>query len=201
MASPCAHQNRHPKCFIIAGPNGAGKTTFALTFLPAFGCNDFINADEIARGLSPLNPTAGLLPASKIFLENLEAHLRARKDFAFETTLAGRYYLQRIREWQQDGWKVSLIYLYLSSPKLSEDRVMERVMQGGHDIPKEDIYRRYPRSLKNLFDYAEVCDHFLCLDNSNFGINVIFEKILGSAPEIRDRALYEELLKGSNGNV
>ena len=195
MESHPKNTAKRPKCFIIAGPNGAGKTTFAMKFLPSLGCSNFINADEIARGLSPLNPRSSLLAASKIFLTSISNHINAREDFAFETTLAGKTYLHLIPEWRQAGWVVSLIYLYISSPKLSEDRVLERVMQGGHNIAKEDIYRRYPRSIENLFEYAKICDYVLCLDNSRYGTTVIFEQSIGKPPAIKAKGLYDEITR------
>ena len=96
---------KQPHCYVVAGPNGAGKTTFALKYLPRIvSCRDFINADEIAKGLSPLNYEAGLLRASKIFLETLNRKIEERNDFAYETTLSGRTYLPRIVEWRKSGW-------------------------------------------------------------------------------------------------
>ena len=91
---------KQPICYI-----GAGKTTFALQYLPKIvSCNHFINADEIAKGVSPLNFEAGLLQASKIFLQSLNQKLESKETFAFETTLSGRSYLTQIPQWQQDGW-------------------------------------------------------------------------------------------------
>ena len=105
---------KSPTCYIIAGPNGAGKTTFAMKYLPKIaGCLNFINADEIARGLSPLNVEAVQLQASKIFLNAIEEKIRSRENFAFETTLSGKAYLQKIKQWKNDGWRVELFYLYL----------------------------------------------------------------------------------------
>ena len=105
---------KQPHCYVVAGPNGAGKTTFALKYLPRIvSCHDFINADEIAKGLSPLNYEAGLLRGSKIFLETLNRKITERNDFAFETTLSGRTYLPRIVEWRGSGWMVTLFYLYI----------------------------------------------------------------------------------------
>ena len=99
---------KHPICYIVAGPNGAGKTTFTLKYLPEIACCDnFINADEIARGISPLNVEAGLLSASKIFLQTLDQKLQQRKSFAFETTLSGRSYLTRIPVGRRRGGKSS----------------------------------------------------------------------------------------------
>ena len=187
---------RQPRCYIVAGPNGAGKTTFALTYLPLMvSCRDFINADEIARGLSPLDFEAGLPKAGKIFLETLDLKIRAKRDFAFETTLSGRTYLARIGEWRKSGWKVILFYLYIPSVEFSEMRVKQRVLQGGHDIPGEDIRRRYPRSARNLFDYAEVCDETFCFDNTGSRIVPVFEKQIGAPVKIHDAGRFAALRK------
>ena len=180
-------QEAKPHCYIVAGPNGAGKTTFAMKYLPMIAnCHEFINADEIAKGLSPLNFEAGLVKAGKIFLESLNQKISSRRDFAFETTLSGRVYLSRIEEWRKAGWEVVLFYLYIPNAEFSAMRVNQRVLQGGHNIPLDNIYRRFPRSIKNLFDYAEICDHTLCLDNTGNQIVSIFEKRMGQPIEILD---------------
>ena len=185
---------KQPHCYVIAGPNGAGKTTFALKYLPLIAsCYDFINADEIAKGLSPLDYEAGLLKAGKIFLESLNQKIRQRKDFAFETTLSGRTYLPRIVEWRKAGWIVTLIYLYVPNVVFSAMRVRQRVLEGGHDIPQEDISRRYPRSLRNLFAYADVCDKTMCFDNTGNQILSIFEKRCGHPPVIQDKERFSKI--------
>lgn len=113
-----------PTCWIIAGPNGSGKTTFALEYFPkVVGCTNFINADLIAAGLSPLAPEKELLAASRIFLQEIEEHIGAGEDFALETTLSGRSYLRLIERLQTTGWQVDLIYLALPSAELSKLRV------------------------------------------------------------------------------
>lgn len=178
---------KQPHCYMVAGPNGAGKTTFALKYLPVIAsCHDFVNADEIAKGLSPLDYEAGLLKAGKIFLETLNQKIASKKDFAFETTLSGRTYLPRIVEWRKAGWKVILIYLYIPNAEFSAMRVRQRVLLGGHNIPPDDICRRFPRSIRNLFEYAEVCDHTLCLDNTGSQTVSIFEKRFGQPIVIHD---------------
>jgi len=187
-------REKQPRCYVIAGPNGAGKTTFALKYLPLIAsCYDFINADEIARGLSPLNFEAGLLRAGKIFLETLEQKIAERKDFAFETTLSGRTYLPRIVEWRKAGWNVTLLYLYIPNAAFSAQRVHQRVLKGGHDIPPEDIVRRYPRSIRNLFVYADVCDKTMCFDNTGNQIIPIFEKHYGHPLAIQDKKRFSEI--------
>jgi predicted ABC-type ATPase len=134
-----------PKCWIIAGPNGAGKTTFALEYLPQVaGCKNFINADLIAAGLSPLAPEKELLTASRLFLKEIKTYSQGDEDFAFETTLSGRTYLKLIKDLQRNDWEVELVYLALPDVKLSIQRVAERVAHGGHNIPKKDILRRFP---------------------------------------------------------
>lgn len=165
-----------PICRIIAGPNGAGKTTFALKYLPDVAhCRAFVNADLIAAGLSPLAPEQQLLAASRLFLIEIEQHVRARHDFAFETTLSGRTYLHLIERLRTSGWQTELIYLALPAVELSVLRVAERVAHGGHSIPKADIMRRFPRSLHNLFYiYGEAVDYVRCFLNSEEVPQLVF---------------------------
>lgn len=167
-----------PTCWIVAGPNGAGKTTIALEYLPrVVGCHQFINADLIAAGLSPLAPERQQLAASRLFLAEIRAHVQAKKDFGFETTLAGRGYLKLIRRLKTDGWRVELIYLALPSVALSRQRVAERVHHGGHNIPVADIERRFPRSLDNLLNrFAKAVDFCQCFMNSGLQPELVFEQ-------------------------
>ncbi len=189
----------NPTCYIIAGPNGAGKTTFALKYLPKItGCHDFINADEIAKGLSPLNFEAGLLQAGKLFMELLNKKIEQRNDFAFETTLSGKAYIPKIDSWRQQGWKVVLIYLYIPSADFSVSRVSHRVLQGGHNIPSQDIQRRYPRSVKNLFVYADHCNDVFCFDNSFDDIVSVFEKHEDNPLVVTNKDIYAEMMEVVN---
>lgn len=167
-----------PICWIIAGPNGAGKTTFALEYLPTVAhCRRFINADLIAAGLSPLAPEQQLLTASRLFLREIDDCIAAGQYFAFETTLAGRSYLKLIRRLQADGWRVELIYLALPSVEVSRKRVAERVAHGGHNIAEDDIIRRFPRSLHNLFQlFAPLADQTRCFINSGDQPELVFRQ-------------------------
>ncbi|MBS1371225.1 MAG: hypothetical protein HPZ91_14835 [Lentisphaeria bacterium] len=184
---------KSPTCYIIAGPNGAGKTTFAMKYLPKIaGCLNFINADEIARGLSPLNVEAVQLQASKIFLNAIEDKICLRENFAFETTLSGKAYLQKIKQWKNDGWRVELFYLYLPNAEFSAKRVEYRVKQGGHNIPADAIERRYPRSVANLFEYADVCDVTHCVDNSQREISLIFD-VDANGVNIYNDTIYKQM--------
>ena len=184
-----------PRCLIIAGPNGAGKTTFALEYLPRIGVRHFLNADMIAGGLSPLAPETVAVEAGRLFLREMEARIVAREDFAFETTLSGKGYVRLIERLQAEGWTVELYYLALPRPEMSKRRVAERVTHGGHNIPVSDIERRYPRSLRNLFDaYSMVVDECRCYMNAGFPPKRIFERF-GDEIIVQDDSLYTQLRK------
>lgn len=165
-----------PTCWIIAGPNGAGKTTFALRFLPEVAkCRNFVNADSIAAGLSPLAPETAIFTASRLFLKTIEQHIQNRQSFAFETTLSGRTYLQLIERLRENAWQVEIIYLALSSVEMSKMRVAERVAHGGHNIPIKDIERRFSRSLRNLLtEFSRIANRTRCLMNSNETPELVF---------------------------
>lgn len=184
-----------PVCRIIARPNGAGKTTFALKYLPEVAhCRAFVNADLIAAGLSPLAPEQQLLAASRLFLNEIEQHIRAQHDFAFETTLSGRGYLRLIQRLRATGWRVELLYLALPKMEMSILRVAERVAHGGHSIPCSDIERRFPRSLRNLFElYAGAVDYTCCFLNSGETPQLVFMQ-QGEARTVLQPMLYEQLL-------
>lgn len=186
----------NPVCTIIAGPNGAGKTTFALTYLPETAhCRNFVNADLIAAGLSPLSPERERVAASRLFLAEIQQYIKRREEFAFETTLSGRTYLKLIRELLADGWEVRLFYLWLPSVEMSLARVAERVAHGGHDIPRDDIIRRYPRSIDNLLEhYSPLCSSTICLDNSGPAPEVIFVQD-ANGRVVESQAIFEALLK------
>lgn len=185
-----------PTCLIIAGPNGAGKTTFALEYLPTVGIQHFVNADMIAAGLSPFAPETQAVTAGRLFLNQVEACIQAGEDFAFETTLSGRYYLKLIERLQNDGWVVELYYLALPSVEMSKLRVAERVAHGGHNIPTIDIERRFPRSLRNLFtEYSAKVDKCFCNMNSEDGAKLVFVEFGGNRYFNKDSLLYKELMK------
>lgn len=189
MSSPST-----PTCWIIAGPNGAGKTTFALEYLPTVAnCRNFVNADLIAAGLSPLAPETELLTASRLFLREIENRIQARQDFAFETTLAGRSYLRLIQRLRSEGWRVELIYLALPSVEMSRLRVAERVAHGGHNIPLADIERRFPRSLQNLInEFSYAVDRAQCFMNNGDTPQPIFIQ-QGETREILNLELFAQL--------
>ena len=154
--------------YIIAGPNGSGKTTFAKEFLPNFAhCDEFVNADMIATGISPFAPRNAALEAGRVMLARIRELMAAGQSFGFETTLAGKSYASLIRHLHQRGYRIDLLYLWLPNPELAIKRVQDRVRQGGHDIPEVDIRRRFTRGLQNLFHlYRPLTDSWTLLDNS-----------------------------------
>ena len=159
---------REKKIVIIAGPNGAGKTTFALEFLPREAdCPDFINVDLIAAGLSPLQPDRAAIRAGRLMLDEIKRRVRAGTSFAFETTLSGRNYSQMIPRWRVAGYHVKLIFLSLPTVNLAIARVAGRVAQGGHDVAKAAIRRRFSSGLRNFHDlYRPLVNSWALYDNS-----------------------------------
>ena len=156
------------RCRLIAGPNGAGKTTFAREYLP----NDarvlnFVNADLIATGLSPLKPELAAIAAARLMLDEIDRLTDLRVDFAWESTLSGLTYATRIRTLKQLGYHIEIIYLKLASPQLALRRIAGRVRQGGHNVPKTDVLRRFTRSWSNFQDtYRPLADAWTVYDNS-----------------------------------
>ena len=167
-----------PKLYIIAGCNGAGKTTASFTILPeVLGCKEFINADEIAKGLSPFQPESVAVQAGRIMLARMDELLQKGETFAFETTLATKSYKQKIEWAQANGYKVTLLFFWLDSPNIAKKRVAQRVAEGGHNIPLETIERRYYNGIANLFTiYIDMVDICYIFDNSEGRKELIAQK-------------------------
>lgn len=159
---------RHPRCIIIAGPNGAGKTTFAREFLlREAGVIHFVNADLIASGLSPLRPELAARQAGRLVLTELSRLAKAHKNFAFESTLSGRTYLQFLTQWKAAGYRIEIVFLSLPSVQLALQRIATRVRQGGHDVPRADVIRRFDRSWENFHAlYRPLAHAWAIYDNS-----------------------------------
>ena len=167
-----------PKLYIIAGCNGAGKTTASFTILPEIlGCKEFINADEIAKGLSPFQPESVAVQAGRIMLARMDELLQKGETFAFETTLATKSYKQKIEWAQANGYEVTLLFFWLDSPNMAKKRVAQRVAEGGHSIPSETIERRYHNGIANLFAiYIDMVDICYIFDNSEGRKELIAQK-------------------------
>ena len=159
--------DRQPTIYVIAGCNGAGKTTFAKEFLPnEVKCLRFLNADEIARGLSPLRPSAGAVRAARLLLTQTDECLCKRDTFALETTLSGKTYIRLFQRARKLGYEIELHYLWLSSTAQAISRVRQRVLMGGHNVPVADIRRRFERSRMHLVeDYLPLATNWIVWDS------------------------------------
>lgn len=157
-----------PRLYIISGCNGAGKTTASFTVLPdALDCREFVNADEIARGLSPFCPEEVAIEAGRLMLQRINTLIAEHKTFAIETTLATRSYRNTVRRAHAAGYEVVLLYFWLPSPELAIQRVAQRVRNGGHNIPDDTVRQRYYRGLHNLFEiFMPIVDDWTIYDNS-----------------------------------
>lgn len=153
---------------MIAGPNGSGKTTFARDFLPKeAGVVHFVNTDLIASGLSPLNPDDAAMAAGRVFISELDRLTPARESFAFESTLSGVGYAARLRNMKKAGYRIEIAYLKIGSPQLGLRRISARVKQGGHNVPRADVLRRFNRSWTNFVSvYRPLADRGSVYDNS-----------------------------------
>lgn len=183
--------------YIIAGCNGAGKTTASFTILPEIlNCKEFVNADEIAKGISPFQPEKVSFEAGRIMLNRISDLLLANETFAFETTLATKSYRGKILEAQKNGYRVSLLFFWLNDVDLAIDRVKTRVLEGGHNIPENVIRRRYTNGIKNLFEiYLPIVDSGFIFDNSNGTPNLIASKKLFNEVDILNYGKYKEIEK------
>ena len=154
--------------YIMSGCNGAGKTTASYTVLPEIlQCKEFINADEIAKGLSPFNPESVAIEAGRLMLQRIEYLLERNETFSIETTLATKTYINLVRRAQEKGYRVHLIFFWLETPELAIQRVAERVSKGGHNIPIDIITRRYVAGISNLFNlFMNEVDSWMIYDNS-----------------------------------
>ena len=178
-----------PRLIVIGGPNGAGKTTFAREFLVnEANCRRFLNTDEIARGLSPLDASLSERQAARLLLAECRKLIQSGTTFALESTLSGRAQLNIIRAAKENGFEIRLHYLWLPSAEESERRVIQRVTEGGHDVPREAIYRRYPRSISNFFkQYLPIADTWALWDASRMPADCIGTSATNDANQLRKR--------------
>src|SRR5690554_4522934 len=174
------------RLYIIAGCNGARKTTASFTILPEiFDCKEFVNASEIAKGLSAFQPEKVSFEAGRIMLNRINELLSENENFAFETTLSTKSYKNKIIEAKEKGYRVILLFFWLQNIQLAKERVKTRVAEGGHNIEADVIERRYVRGIKNLFDiYLPIVDGAFIFDNSEANPDILADKQLDTALNI-----------------
>ena len=182
--------------YILAGCNGAGKTTASYTLLPElFDCHEFVNSDEFAKSLSPFDPSAASVSASRYMLMRIHYLLDRYADFCVETTLATRSLLGIIQQAKSQGYTVKLLYFWLNSPEMAIARVKDRVEAGGHNIPEDVVRRRYKMGLKYFFKtYIPVCDQWILADNSRSPFTIVAEGV-GKLTYIKDNKKYRSIVK------
>ena len=189
--------------YIIAGCNGAGKTTASFTILPEIlNCKEFVNADEIAKGLSPFQPENVAFEAGRIMINRVNELLNLNKTFAFETTLATKSYKQKVLEAQKNDYIVTLLFFWLQSIDLAKERVKNRVTEGGHNIESSVIERRYKNGIKNLFEiYLPIVNELMIFDNTDGMPELIAEKTKDSEINIVNNSKFNKLKRQYNENV
>ena len=171
------------KLFIIAGCNGAGKTTASFALLPEIlNCKEFVNADEIAKGLSPFQPEKVAIEAGRLMLHRIDELIDQQIDFAFETTLSTKSYKNKILIAKELGYHVCLVFFWLQDVELAKERVKQRVKEGGHNIDNDTISRRYTNGIKNFFEiYLSIVDEIMLFDNSSSKSDFIAEKKINNS--------------------
>lgn len=186
--------------YIIAGPNGSGKTTFAKMFLPEYvKCPNFVNADLIALGLAPFEPRTAAIKAGKLVLQQIQEFSQRSVDFAFETTLSGKSYVKWLLALKNKGYALHLFFLWIPNPDLAIARIKDRVMEGGHHVPAEDVRRRFSRGIHNFFSlYESLVDSWMFFDNSNEK-PVLIAKQRNGHTEVINKELYAMIAKRSGG--
>ena len=186
---------KNKNLYIIAGCNGAGKTTASFTILPEIlHCKEFVNADEIAKGLSPFQPEKVAVEAGRIMINSINDLFKENLSFAFETTLATKSYRNKILSAKNEGYTITLLFFWLQTIELAKERVATRVLEGGHNIPNDIIERRYLNGIKNLFSiYIPIVDELMIFDNSQMKSELIASKSNDSSLIIRNEQKFNYL--------
>ena len=186
-------QDKH--LYIISGPNGAGKTTASYSVLPKIlRCKEFVNADEIARGLSPFNPESVAIEAGRLMFSRIKELLSRNESFSIETTLATRSYFRLIEKAHQQGYDVTLLFFWLKSPEQAMERVAERVSKGGHNIPQDIIVRRYYEGIDNLFKiYMPIVDTWVLVNNSETPRSIVATGGKDQETAVRNSVLFKTI--------
>ena len=184
-----------PDAIILGGPNGAGKTSWALRYLrPTLGINEFVNADEIARGLSPLNAERAAFAAGRLLVERIHALADSGQNFAFETTCAGRGHIRLLERCRAAHYRITLVFLWLPSVEAALARVARRVSEGGHGVPDLIVARRYAAGIRNMRRlYLQLVDIGLIYDNSDGSGLLIAEHSLNSTLIVHDRIRWSQI--------
>lgn len=186
-----------PKLYVIGGCNGAGKTTASFTMLPEIlDCAEYVNSDEIARGLSPFDPSLASIKATKVMLERIQELLERKVTFGVETTLSTKTLAKILVHAKELGYTINLVFFWLSMPELAIERVALRVKSGGHDIPTDTILRRYGNGIDNLFNvYMSIVDYWIIIDNSGKCGTLVAEGGVKVVTKIHNKVTFKKILE------
>ena len=184
---------------LIGGPNGAGKTTAAMSLMPhLLAIDEFVNADEIARGLNPLHPDEQAMAAGRLMIGRIAQLTHKGKSFAFETTCASHMHTQTLQQCKQAGYEVIVCFLWLPSAQMAISRVAQRVSRGGHAIPEAIIKRRYAKGLHNFVNlYMPLADRAFIYDNSEGALQLIVEKCTNGTLDILNQDIWNLIQHGT----
>ena len=175
---------------IIAGANGSGKSTYANKLLESYPDFLFINADDIAKEMNPQNIENVKVRAGKETISRIYQAFDRQSSFILESTISGNFIRKVMKIAKKEGYKLILLYLFVDDVDMCVDRVRIRALKGGHDIPIEDIVRRYQRSRRNFLKYASLVDEWKLFYNSTNGIVLVANNDL-----VFDRQMYEKFLE------
>lgn len=189
----------HREIIVLGGPNGAGKTSAAhLLFERHVLTREFVNADEIARGISPFNPEKAAFSAGRVTIARMTELIARNESFVIESTCSGLINARLFRNAKKDGWRIYLLFLWLPSPQMAIERVARRVAKGGHFIPDDVVVRRYWAGLRNLHQlYLPLADTAAIYDNSDNHAVVIAEKSEANRLVVRDEIRWSKMLEAS----
>jgi predicted ABC-type ATPase len=191
-----------PTIYVIAGPNGVGKTTFADTYLPDFINElEFVNADLIAKGLSPYDPDSAVIEAGRITLQRIRQFISERRSFTWETTMSGRSAAAWLADARAKGYTVKCYFLWVRDVETTIHRIQRRVVQGGHNIEPEVSRRRFYKTLQNFFQiYRPVFDSWRLFENDGLAPRLIAIEKAGRLA-IRDPKQFEKLIAEVGVNI
>ena len=187
---------------LLGGPNGAGKTTAAKVLLPSrlLVVGAYLNADEIARELNPVDPESVALRAGRVMLQKMRSFIQSETSFAMETTCSGKSYVPMLAECKSRGWRISLLYLWVPSPEYSVARVARRVSHGGHSIPDEVVHRRYWSGLWNMRNqYLPLADLATIYDNRDSGLRLVARLQSPLPLKVFDQEIWSKIEEGTDG--